>query len=347
MKQYVVEKPGIRKSVEEILKEKKVYAPVKQENFANFSKIHSYEEIVWGPPQTVIPPKKYFLPTSENILAFKKRGGEFEVEPLNATEEIVLFGVHPCDLNAIYLIDQIFAEKNRDENYLAKRERAVLIGADCLRPCSQEAVCLRMDGLNPRDRFDLFLTDIGDVYFAEAASQKGEEFLGGRGKPASESDLRKLSALRKQRDELFDREEKKLLPGYKDLPGLMKKNYVHAVWEEHGEKCYGCGSCNMVCPTCYCFDVEDYMRADLESGVRKRFWDGCMLEDFARVASGENFREERADRLRHRTNRKLNYLFDKWGQSFCTGCGRCIKACLTHIVSPLEIANEIYQRQSV
>ncbi len=347
MKQYVVEKPGIRKSVEEELKRKKVCAPVKQENSANFSAIHSFEEIVWGPPQTVIPPKKYFLPTSENILSFRKRDGGFEVEALNAAEEIVLFGVHPCDLNAIYLTDRIFAEKNQDENYLAKREKAVLIGVDCLTPCSPEAVCLRMDGLNPGDRFDLFLTDIGDVYFVEAASRKGEEFLRGEGRPASEIDHRKLSSVRKQRDELFDQEEKKLLPDYNDLPGLMKRNYVHAVWEEHGEKCYGCGSCNMVCPTCYCFDVEDYMRVDLENGFRKRFWDGCMLEDFAKVASGENFREERFDRLRHRTNRKLNYLFDKWGQSFCTGCGRCIKACLTHIVSPLEIANEIFQRQSV
>jgi sulfhydrogenase subunit beta (sulfur reductase) len=347
MKHDVVEKGRICRLIEELLKERNVYAPVRQDNFANFARVRSYEEIIWGPPQTVIPPKKYFLPTSEEILSFNKNGNEFEANPLNASEEIVLFGVHPCDLNAIYLIDQVFAEKNRDENYLGKREKAVLIGVDCLQPCSPEAICLRMDGLNPRDRFDLFLTDIGEAYFAEAASRRGEEVLGGEGKPASETELLKLSSVRRQRDELFDREQKKLVPDYRNLPGLMKENYIHPVWEEHGAKCYGCGSCNMVCPTCYCFDIEDYMKIDMRSGVRRRFWDGCMLEDFAKVASGANFREERSDRLRHRTNRKLNYLFDKWGESFCTGCGRCIKACLTNIVSPLEIANEIFQRRAV
>jgi sulfhydrogenase subunit beta (sulfur reductase) len=347
MKQYVVEKPRIQESIEKLLKEKNVCAPVSQDNFANFARIRSYEEIIWGPPQTVIPPKKYFLPTAEDLFSFKRRDGDFEVQPLNAAEEVVLFGVHPCDLNAIYLVDQVFMEKNRDENYLRKREKAVLIGVDCLKPCSPEAICLRMDGLNPRDRFDLFLTDVGDAYFADSASQKGEEALGGAGKPASGEDIRKLSTVRKKRDELFDREEKELLSDYRHLPGLMKENYIHPVWEEHGAKCYGCGSCNMVCPTCYCFDIEDYMKIDMASGVRKRFWDGCMLEDFAKVASGANFREERSDRLRHRTNRKLNYLFDKWGESFCTGCGRCIKACLTSIVSPLEIANEIFQRRAM
>lgn len=346
MKQYVVEKPRIQKSIDQRLKNSSFVAPVRQDNFANFAKIRSHEEIIWGPPQTVIPPKKYFFPTCEDILVFNKRGGEFEANPLNATEEIVLFGVHPCDLNAIYLIDQVFAEKNYDENYLGKREKAVLVGIDCLEPCSPEAICFRMDGLNPRERFDLFLTDIGDAYFAEAASQKGEDMLEGEGKTASETDILKLSTVRRQRDELFDQKEKQLLLDYRQLPGLMKENYLHPVWEEHGAKCYGCGSCNMVCPTCYCFDIEDYMKVDMSGGVRRRFWDGCMLEDFAQVASGANFREERSDRLRHRTNRKLNYLFDKWGESFCTGCGRCIKACLTNIVSPLEIANEIFQRRA-
>ncbi len=86
------------------------------------------------------------------------------------------------------------------------------------------------------------------------------------------------------------------------------------------------------------------MDLDLRHGNRSRSWDGCLLTDFTRVASGEIFREDRGARLRHRTNRKDWYLFEKWGKSFCTGCGRCGKACLTKIVDPLDIANEIYER---
>ncbi|MBI5344370.1 MAG: 4Fe-4S dicluster domain-containing protein [Deltaproteobacteria bacterium] len=39
----------------------------------------------------------------------------------------------------------------------------------------------------------------------------------------------------------------------------------------------------------------------------------------------------RAVRLRHRFNRKFNYLTGRFGALFCTGCGRCSRACLMKI----------------
>lgn len=345
MKQYVVKKPKLFELIDKLAQEQTVVAPVKQENLANFQPIKSSTEILWGPPQTVLPPKKYFTPTTEDIVAYERDENGLVLKPLNEVKELVLFGVHPCDLNTINQMDKVFAEKNADENYLAKRRAATIIGVDCLQLCAPEAICLRMNGLDPKGRFDLFLTDLGDVFLAEAATEKGEGLVKGVSQIAGEGLEEKVKLLRKQRDKLFDKQEKKLLPDYKDLPKLMKANYDHPVWAERGKLCYSCGSCNMVCPTCYCFDVQDYMKVNLESGVRTRSWDGCMLGDFAKIASGENFRDERGERLRHRTNRKLNYLNEKWGESFCTGCGRCIKACLTKIVSPLEIANEIFERQ--
>jgi ferredoxin len=144
---------------------------------------------------------------------------------------------------------------------------------------------------------------------------------------------------------LFGKKQRKLKPKLVDLPKLLKKNYDSKVWEEHGAKCFSCGSCNMVCPTCYCFDVRDCMELNLRHGDRSRFWDGCMLTDFTKVASGEIFREGRGARLRHRTYRKDLYLFEKWGRPFCTGCGRCGTACLTKIVDPLDIENELYKGQ--
>lgn len=45
---------------------------------------------------------------------------------------------------------------------------------------------------------------------------------------------------------------------------------------------------------------------DLQKGARLRRWDGCMLRDFALVASGETFHQPRSDRLRHRFYRKDN-----------------------------------------
>ena len=344
MKKYVVEKKKLFELFARLAREKEVVAPVRQENFTNYQKIKSSDEIVWGAPQTVVPPKKYLFPFPEELLAFEKTNGAFKVDGVNRYQNRILFGVHPCDLNAIYLMDQVFGEKNLDDNYLLKRKEVTLIGVDCLEVCSPEAICLRMKGLDPRERFDLFLTDVGGEFFARAATAKGDEIIKSIAEPASNKDEEKLKKIEAERDKLFDKKQKKLLPKYEDLPGLMKGGYPHPEWEERGKKCYACGSCNMVCPTCYCFDVLDYMKMNLREGIRERTWDGCMLEDFAKIASGENFREERSQRLRHRTYRKLYYLFEKWGQSFCTGCGRCIKACLTNIVSPLEIANALQEK---
>src|SRR3989344_1764244 len=341
MKNYIVKKERLNDLIENLIKTNEVIAPVAHENFTAFAPLSSPDQIVWGAPQTVIPPKQFLYPQSEDLLAYEFSNDEVKITGLNTVKERILFGVHPCDLNAIGQMDRVWAEKNIDSNYPAKRKAMTLVGVDCLTPCSPEAICLRLGGLDPKGRFDLFLTDIGNSFSAEAGTPKGEALIEGA-VAAKAADKKKLSAVRKKRNLIFDKKEKKLLLKYQDLPKLMKANVDHPVWEEHGKLCYGCGSCNMVCPTCYCFDVQDYMHVSLVKGVRSRVWDGCMTEEFAKVASGENFREDRSHRLRHRTYRKLNYLFDKWGESFCTGCGRCIKACLTKIVSPLEIANEIY-----
>jgi len=344
MKSLIISRRELTTLIDNLIKQTEVVAPLQQENFTNYAPLRSSPEMVWGGPQTVIPPKQFLYPQSEELLSYEFGGKGPQVKDLNRFKKRILLGVHPCDLNGIFQMDQVFAEKNKDENYLEKRKAVTLIGVDCLKPCSPESICSRMGGLNPKGRFDLFLTDIGGSYFAEAATPKGEEIIKNAGKPATAIDIKKLKQVRKKRDTLFNKEQKKLLPKLADLPQVMKKGINHPEWEERGQKCYSCGSCNMVCPTCYCFDVQDYMHINLVKGVRNRFWDGCMLEDFAKIASGENFRENRSERLRHRTYRKLYYLFEKWGESFCTGCGRCIKACLTNIVSPLEIANALSRK---
>jgi len=346
MKNLIISKSELLKLLDELIqKGNEVIAPVKQGNFTNFCPIRSPKEIIWGPPQTVIPPKQYLYPQSEELLAYEFGASGPQVRGENVVKERILFGIHPCDLNGIQQMDWVWSEKNLDENYLEKRRAVTLVGVDCLVPCSLDSICSRMGGLDPKGRFDLFLTDLGKDFLVEVATEKGEKLIKGLGKAVAAASKQKLTKVRKERNLVFNKKQKKLLPKLKDLPKLMKASQNHPLWEEHGEKCYACGSCNMVCPTCYCFDVQDYMHVSLARGVRNRFWDGCMLEDFAKVASGENFREDRSERLRHRTYRKLNYLFDKWGESFCTGCGRCIKACLTKIVSPLEIANEAYEKK--
>ena len=123
---------------------------------------------------------------------------------------------------------------------------------------------------------------------------------------------------------------------------ISDKGTNSGFWEEHSEKCLACGSCVLVCPTCYCFDVKDDPNLSLEHGERIRTWDGCLLEDFAKVASGENFRPTRLSRYRHRYYKKGKYLFDRFGFVSCVGCGRCSSNCLPDIANPVNLLNDMY-----
>ena len=38
---------------------------------------------------------------------------------------------------------------------------------------------------------------------------------------------------------------------------LLYRNLEHPRWDEVSERCLTCGNCTLVCPTCFCTDVED------------------------------------------------------------------------------------------
>jgi ferredoxin len=124
---------------------------------------------------------------------------------------------------------------------------------------------------------------------------------------------------------------------------MLEENYEHPVWAERAELCFRCGSCTNNCPTCYCFDVQDDVDWDLESGERRRSWDGCQLVRFARVAGGHNFRDDTAARFRHRYFRKGAWIAEKVGQLACVGCGRCITVCVSDIAHPPEVWNRLLE----
>ena len=46
----------------------------------------------------------------------------------------------------------------------------------------------------------------------------------------------------------------------------MRTSYNSPLWKELGERCLACGSCTIVCPTCYCFNVVDEVDLALIDG---------------------------------------------------------------------------------
>jgi ferredoxin len=101
------------------------------------------------------------------------------------------------------------------------------------------------------------------------------------------------------------------------------------VWAELSESCLGCGTCTFVCPTCQCYDVQDF---DNGREVRRfRCWDSCMYSDFTMMAHGTN-RPTQKERFRQRFMHKLVYYPSNNNGVFgCVGCGRCLQKCPIHM----------------
>jgi sulfhydrogenase subunit beta (sulfur reductase) len=117
----------------------------------------------------------------------------------------------------------------------------------------------------------------------------------------------------------------------RDLPEIFEMEYQSEIWDELGRRCLSCGSCSMVCPTCYCYDVADGVELGSRAGKRTRFWDSCLFFSHALVASGENFRGTRASRIKFRFYHKQRGFVAEYGRPSCVGCGRCISACPVYI----------------
>ena len=106
-----------------------------------------------------------------------------------------------------------------------------------------------------------------------------------------------------------------------------------------GRQVPGCGTCASVCPTCYCYGVEETVAVNLQHAKKTRIQYSCNMVDFAEVAGGHNFRPERSTRLKYRYYHKHRGFVEAYEESLCVGCGRCGEACLAGITVPEVIAS--------
>lgn len=311
----------------------------KVEGKYEFAPLESSAQLCLDYDVTLLSPKKYFLPPRETLMKFKI-GKAVSCQAVLESKDLAVVGVHPYDLKGIAQLDRIFADVNQDEHYRRRRESTVIIGVDIKR-ASPYAFCKSMNSATTQQGFDLFLTDIGDGYVVAVGTPKGQGLLDQHGlsREATKEEMAKRAEIQEKIPYRFSLNM--VTTPYHELPRLLADHAESKLFDELAEKCFSCGSCNLVCPTCYCFDVQDDVALNLSAGERFRLWDGCLLEGFAKVATGENFREDRAERIRHRIFRKGKYIYEKYGEHGCVGCGRCASACLPDIANPVEIFNRL------
>jgi len=159
-------------------------------------------------------------------------------------------------------------------------------------------------------------------------------------KPCANSDDLKLQAIA-HRPKPFGRQFNKPI---EQIPDIIHGQIADSVYQRYAERCFSCGTCNLVCPTCYCFEIKDEFELGDQlnhgQGKKTRHWDACLNPDFAKVSGGHNFRDSAAARQQHRVRRKFDYLPQRFDSIFCTGCGRCGRQCTTSI-DIFDIVNDI------
>ncbi len=338
MKGYLLSAENITPFVAHLMTKKKVYAPHnKGDHSFSFKEVTDPDKVVLEYSRTLNSIKKFFLPMRETLLSFKRTDNSFEKPEINPADAI-FFGVHNYDLAAVFKLDYNFKKGNAEKNYLTRRENSVFIGVS-YEPDKfhfSESV-----GIAPNDTsgFDLFLHKTNTGYVVEICSDTGASLLEGF------SGVTEFEGDRPETPEY----ETSLYAHQSKLLKVFDDSYNNPVWDEMAEKCVSCGTCNLTCPTCYCFNVEDHLDLNIDSGERVRHLDGCMLRNFTAVAGGEVFREDVGARIRHRIYRKFKYISDQTGEPWCVGCGRCTIYC-TAGISIVDIVNRLvtdYDKQQV
>ncbi len=338
MSLWVIDKEAMAAFVTNLQQDYRVVGPIAKGDQFAFGPIQDPSDLRLDYNQTILPPKKYLQPQEERLMTFN-RVGKTTVETVIEAEPTVILGVHTCDLHAMRVLDAAFTSDYPDAHYLRRRQQTLLVGIECLEPCYEYSFCKSMGTLSIDEGYDLHLTDLGDAYAVDVGSEAGAALLKkyADAYPATKADMQQLNKVLGAK---WPRFPYKLDLDVDELPALMHQSYNSPVWNELAQICLACGQCTLVCPTCYCFNVYDEVDLKLQEGARKRRWDSCMLDEFARVAGGENFREYQEARLRHRFMRKGRYLVEKFQQLGCVGCGRCARSCPVDI-SPVNVFNDL------
>ncbi len=337
----VLAKDGLKTLFENLAADNRVVGPVqigenkKGKPLYAFEDVREFSEMKLDYTTTRLPAKRFFLPFKENLSTFKIEGDDWEKSiDYNAKEPVVFFGLHPCDINALNKLDKVLIHSVYPmPYYAAKRKNMFIIGMDCMP--QPHCFCRSMGADTALSGFDLFITDIGDKYFVEILTDTAFNFLRNLKieEPADKDHVTYMKVIQKKNKKF------KAKVDTTDLTKILDLEFQSPVWDEWGNKCLGCGSCSHVCPTCYCYGVEETVDIDLKGAKKTKILHSCTLIDFAEVAGGHNFRPHRNDRLKYRYYHKHRGFVEAFEESLCVGCGRCGETCLSGITVPEVIAS--------
>ncbi len=295
----------------------RVIAPIERNSVTQFGPVTDVSQIVTDQLNTLMPLKEVVFPCSEVLLTFTEQKGDVSfAPPARDPVPTVVLGCRPCDAAAIDRLTTVFTWDYDDELYMSRLRDTTFVTLACTRP-DENCFCTSV-GLGPASAAgsDLLVQESGAGLHLSIITEKGEKLISeyaqsngdeqatdspvGDGLPAAQVDT---AAVKQWLDDNFDSE----------------------LWTDSGLRCLGCGVCSFMCPTCHCFDIVD--EAEWNHGERRRNWDSCAFSLFTLHTSGHNPRPDQKARYRQRVMHKFKYFPERFNQTGCVGCGRCIRQC--------------------
>jgi sulfhydrogenase subunit beta (sulfur reductase) len=339
----ILDKKKFRSLVEIILESNEIIAPKKigvktgGEPIHQFLPIGSFDEMDLDYRTTEYSAKTYFLPYRENLCTFDLDDGDWEQQIAYRIQPRAIVGLHAHDVNALVKLDKVFTRSRfPSPYYISRRKNTFVVGID--HDPLEDEFSQSMGADIVTHGFDLFLTDLGDRYFVAIASDRGFSLLNRvKVREVNDDDTNTYKEVRRRILEGF-----KVRTNVENLPNLLDLEFTSEVWKKWGEKCLSCGSCAMVCPTCYCYGVNEEVSMDFKQATRVKQLYSCNVLDFAAVAGGHNFRPDKETRLKYRYYHQHRGFMEDYDEPKCVGCNRCGRVCLAGITPPAVI-KDLYE----
>lgn len=333
MKVIKIDKKNWAEGLERLSRTYRLFGPLEQDGFHVFKALGDGELPNLDVQNTRLSPRSVVYPQSEKMFEFtldEKQEDHHILKEVSKDYSLrAVFGIRPCDAKAFLLVKRNFeTPEYKDPYWLKSYEATTLVGHACNGPCSTCFCTTAGCGPFHEEGLDILLVDVENYYLAKILTEKGERFIAAAGWEVEidhplidQADTMKAAAeakitTRVSTDRLKD----------KNTTDLFEASF----WEDVAFSCINCGTCTYVCPTCWCFDIQDETYG--LSGIRMRNWDSCMYSLFTLHGSGHNPRDTKVQRVRQRFMHKLKYYVDRYDNGIqCVGCGRCIRFCPVNI----------------
>ncbi|MFQ5455792.1 MAG: anaerobic sulfite reductase subunit AsrA [Nitrospirota bacterium] len=316
----------------------KIIAPVIEKGMGRFShsdlciyrQVRSFEEIEFF-GKTYYSPKEIFFPVRKALFDFQSDG----VKQAEISAVPMIIFLRACDINAVSVLDYHFLEKDGYEDiyYKVMRQRFKFVLLECKQPFDN-CFCVSL-GTNKTENYSVFMRKVDDGYEVQVQDRDLENYF-------SSGESRDV-------EPEFVQENFCSISLPEEIDTSIFKSKI---WKEYSLRCTACGRCNLCCPTCTCFTVQDIASEDdlqeeiNDFGQRQRIWSSCQVKNFSLLAGGHDFRTLKGDRMRYKVLHKIRDFKKKAGFSMCVGCGRCEDVCPEYIsmFKCIEkINNAVYQ----